>query len=143
MRGRSGEAARLLRLGLASIVLTLAPAGIHAAGPLGADQHPGSAPPWAGRTCQEPTPRYPESRSLNDDAVSIAKVRIGNQRFESGHGGDGYQDHTRRTFTLHSGAREYLSLHPWYGVAEELTVYWLVWIDLNCDGDFDDTVAGA
>jgi len=93
--------------------------------------------------CSAPAPEYPESRSLGDDAVSIAKVRIGNQRYESGHGGDGYQNHTRQIFTLHTGTREYMSLHPWYGVADEMPVYWRVWIDLNCDGDFDDVVGGA
>ena len=80
---------------------------------------------------------YPESRSLDDDVLWIAKVRIGNQRFTSRNDGEGYEDHTGQVFALYSGARTYMSLHPKYEPTSELPVYWLVWIDLNGDGDFD------
>ncbi len=100
-------------------------------------------PLWATPASAGPNQSYPESRSLNDDVLWIAKVRMGNQRFNSKNDGDGYEDHTGYTFTLNSGTVEYLSLHPYSEPSGELGTYWLVWMDLNRDGDFEDSVNGT
>ncbi|MEM7375179.1 MAG: GEVED domain-containing protein, partial [Bacteroidota bacterium] len=80
---------------------------------------------------------YCSSSGLDSQYEWIEKVEIGTISNQSGNDG-GYADYTSISTDLPIGRSEFVTLTPGFsnGAFKE---HWRIWIDLNHDGDFDDT----
>lgn len=82
-------------------------------------------------------PNYCKSYGIHSHYTYIDKVQLGHLNHTSGDDG-GYADFTNKCADVRNGGTYPICLKPGFrnGI---YTVYWRVWIDLNMDGDFDDT----
>jgi chitodextrinase/C1A family cysteine protease len=79
---------------------------------------------------------YCTSKGNNYSYEWIASVTVGSLTNASG--AAGYTDFTNKTVTLNPGTAYNVSLTPGFA-STTYNEYWKIWIDLNGDGDFDDT----
>lgn len=66
----------------------------------------------------------------------IAKVQVGT--FSNTSTGQGYTDFTSKTINMTAGTGYSLTLTPGFS-GSAYNEYWRIWVDLNKDGDFDDS----
>lgn len=82
-----------------------------------------------------PSNSFCSSQSNDADGEWISEVQIGT--FTNSSGSAKYSDFTGTTITLNSGTTS-IALTPGYS-GTTYSEYWKIWIDLNADGDFEDT----
>ena len=85
---------------------------------------------------------YCNASGTNSANEWIQAVTIGSTTNTSGNNG-GYGNYTSTIFNLTPGASTYIQLNPgfpysWFWGYSTQPEYWIVWIDYNKDGDFDD-----
>jgi len=79
---------------------------------------------------------YCESKGNNSSYEWIAEVEIGS--FNNTSSAAGYTNFTNLSIEMEPGTNYSVSLTPGFG-SSTYNEYWKIWIDLNGDGDFDDT----
>lgn len=82
------------------------------------------------------TPEYCAAAGGSNSYEWVSGVSVGS--FSHSSGASGYSDHTGQVIDMTKGADHTMVLTPGYSGAL-YTETWLVWVDLNQDGDFDDT----
>ena len=87
-------------------------------------------------TTGTPPITYCTSLGSNYSYEWIAGVTIGT--FTNTSTGAGYTDFTNKTVTMVAGTGYAVSLTPGFA-STTYNEYWKIWVDLNADGDFDDT----
>ncbi|PLX20102.1 MAG: hypothetical protein C0599_09675, partial [Salinivirgaceae bacterium] len=80
---------------------------------------------------------YCASQGNNSSYEWIESIEFGSFSNVSGNNG-GYEDFTNMTVNLTPGASEAITLTPGFS-GSTYTEYWVIWIDYNKDGDFDDS----
>ena len=83
-------------------------------------------------------PTYCDSKGNTTEEEWIARVQIGNLDNSSGADSSGYHDFTSINTTLAISQNVSVTLTPGYS-GTNYEEYFMVWIDLNGDGDFGDT----
>ncbi|MEH0153093.1 family 10 glycosylhydrolase [Limibacter armeniacum] len=83
------------------------------------------------------TPQYCAASGNNSTYEWISEVKVGTTSKTSGNDG-GYGDKTAQTFDLTIGNSYSLTLVPGYS-STQYNENWKVWVDLNKDGDFEDS----
>jgi PKD repeat protein len=79
---------------------------------------------------------YCTSEGTNQNYEYISGVEVGDLNHTSG--ASGYSDFTAYTANLEAGGDVSVSLTPGF-VSSSYTEYWVIWIDYNEDGDFEDS----
>ena len=87
-------------------------------------------------TVEVPTITYCTSSAGNQNYEWIAGVQVGSINNSSG--ASGYTDYTAQSANLTKGASVSITLTPGFA-SGSYTEYWKIWIDLNGDGDFEDS----
>lgn len=92
-------------------------------------------PDWDAIKKPNPDPTYCNAKSTNANYEWIAGVKFGQYSHTSG--AKQYSDFTDKVIDLATGQSS-VELKPGFS-GIKFNEYWKVWIDLNKDGDFDDT----
>ncbi|MBI9055631.1 MAG: T9SS type A sorting domain-containing protein [Bacteroidales bacterium] len=87
-------------------------------------------------TVQDYVPTYCTSQGNDFSYEWIAGVTIGD--FTNTSTGTAYSDFTSKTVNMTAGTDYAVSLTPGFK-SSTYNEYWKIWVDLNADGDFDDT----
>jgi len=87
-------------------------------------------------TVQDFVPTYCTSQGNDFSYEWIAGVTIGD--FTNTSTGTAYSDFTSKTVNMTAGTDYDVSLTPGFK-SSTYNEYWKIWVDLNADGDFDDT----
>ncbi|MGE0076386.1 MAG: endonuclease [Bacteroidales bacterium] len=95
-----------------------------------------SASSTVSATTSAATVTYCTSKGSNYSYEWIASVTVGSLTNSSS--AAGYTDFTSKTFNATAGSSYSVSLVPGFA-SSTYSEYWKIWIDLNGDGDFDDT----
>jgi PKD repeat protein len=82
------------------------------------------------------SPTYCTSSGSSQGYEWIAGVQVGGLNNPSG--ASGYTDFTGLTVNMTKGANVSVSLTPGFA-SSSYNEYWIIWIDYNKDGDFDDS----
>lgn len=87
-------------------------------------------------TVSSGVPAYCSAGGNNSSYEWISRVQIGS--FDNSSGAAGYTDFTTQTVSLTAGSSTAVTLTPGFS-SSSYNEYWKIWIDLNKDGDFDDS----
>ncbi|BDX39082.1 hypothetical protein CYCD_24370 [Tenuifilaceae bacterium CYCD] len=87
-------------------------------------------------TTSAATVTYCTSKGSNYSYEWISSITVGSLTNSSS--AAGYTDFTSKTFNATTGSSYSISLTPGFS-SSTYSEYWKIWIDLNGDGDFDDT----
>lgn len=87
-------------------------------------------------TVQEFVPTYCSTQGNDYSYEWIASVTIGT--FENASSAAGYTDYTNQSIEMVVGTDYNVALTPGFA-SSTYNEYWKIWVDLNLDGDFDDS----